>query len=428
VGKTELFGALKERQFRLLWLGQATSTLGDGLVPVALSFAVIGTLDRSATALGVVLAAQSLPLVLFLLVGGVWADRLPRQIVMLVSDVIRCAIQATLAILLLSGAAQLWHLAVLIAIYGTAQAFFQPAATGVVPATISAPRLQQANAILGLSRATAFIVGPAIAGVIAATTNPGIVFAVDAVTFAVSATSLAFLRLSRARREGERKSFFADLKGGWHELVAHTWLWVIVVWASTFLCIVVAPWITLGPVIAKESLGGAASWGLIAAGWGAGSLAGSVLALRWKPRRPMFVCCALVLLMAPGIALLALRVPAPVIALAQATGSVGMGVFGAVWQTTLQQQVPEEALSRVSAWDWMGSSAFLPLGLILAGPVSEAIGISTTLWISVGYLVVSTLAVLVVPSVRNLRRLDEPESQPEAALSTLGEPLEAFHG
>jgi MFS family permease len=426
---TELFGALRERQFRLLWLGQATSTLGDGLVPVALSFAVIGTLDRSATALGVVLAAQALPLVLFVLVGGVWADRLPRQMVMLVSDVIRCAVQATLAVLLLSGAAQLWHLAVLIAIYGTAEAFFQPAATGVVPATISPERLQQANALLGLSRSTAFVVGPAIAGVIAATTNPGIVFAVDAATFAVSATSLALLRLPRSRREGQRHSFLADLKGGWHELLAHTWLWVIVVWASTFLCIVIAPFMTLGPVIAKESLGGAASWGIIAAGWGAGSLGGGLLALRWKPARPMLICTVLVLFIAPAMALLALRAPAAVIATAQAIGGIGMGFFGAVWQTTLQQRVPEEALSRVSAWDWMGSFAFLPLGLILAGPVSTAIGISTTLWISVGYLVVSTLAVLLVPSVRNLRRLDEPEPRPEAALSTLtGEPVEAFHG
>jgi MFS family permease len=427
--RRELFGALKERQFRLLWLGQATSTLGDGLVPVALSFAVIGTLDRSATALGVVLAAQALPLVLFVLVGGVWADRLPRQMVMLVSDVIRCAVQATLAVLLLSGAAQLWHLAVLIAIYGTAEAFFQPAATGVVPATISPERLQQANALLGLSRSTAFVVGPAIAGVIAATTNPGIVFAVDAATFAVSATSLALLRLPRSRREGQRHSFLADLKGGWHELLAHTWLWVIVVWASTFLCIVIAPFMTLGPVIAKESLGGAASWGIIAAGWGAGSLGGGLLALRWKPARPMLICTVLVLFIAPAMALLALRAPAAVIATAQAIGGIGMGFFGAVWQTTLQQRVPEEALSRVSAWDWMGSFAFLPLGLILAGPVSQAIGISTTLWISVGYLVVSTLAVLLVPSVRNLRRLDEPEPRPEAALSTLtGEPVEAFHG
>jgi MFS family permease len=425
----ELFGALRERRFRLLWLGQATSTLGDGLVPVALSFAVIGTLNRSATALGVVLAAHILPLVLFVLAGGVWADRLPRQLVMLVSDVIRGVVQAILAVLLLTGAAQLWHLVVLIAIYGTAEAFFQPAATGLVPATISAGRLQQANAFLGLSRASAFVVGPAVAGVIAATTNPGIVFVLDAATFAVSATSLAFLRLSRSRREGERQSFLADLKAGWHELIAHTWLWVIVVWASTFLCIVVAPFMTLGPVIAKESLGGAAAWGIIAAGWGAGSLFGGLLALRWRPPRPMLVCCVLVLLIAPAVALLALRAPALVIAAAQAIGGIGMGFFGAVWQTTLQQNVPEEALSRVSAWDWMGSFAFFPLGFILAGPVSEAIGISTTLWISVGYLIASTFAVLLVPSVRNLRRRDVGEPEPEGVLATLpGEPAEAFHG
>jgi MFS family permease len=425
--RMELFGALQERRFRLLWLGQATSTLGDGLVPVALSFAVISTLNRSATALGVVLAAHVLPLVVFVLAGGVWADRLPRQLVMLVSDVVRCAVQATLALLLLSGSAQLWHLIALIAVYGTAEAFFQPAATGLVPATVSSARLQQANALLGLSRSVAFVLGPAIAGVIAATTNPGIVFVVDAATFAVSATSLALLRLSWAPRKRERRSFLTDLKGGWHELVTHTWLWVIVVWASTYLCVVVAPFMTLGPVVAKQSLGGAAAWGIIAAGWGAGSLGGGLLALRWKPARPMLVCSLLVLLVAPAVGLLALRAAAPVIAAAQAMGGIGMGFFGAVWQTTLQQHVREDALSRVSAWDWMGSFAFFPLGFVLAGPISNVIGISRTLWISVGWAVASTLAMLLVPSVRNLRRLGEPDR--EAVLSTLpGEPAEAFHG
>jgi predicted MFS family arabinose efflux permease len=425
----ELFAALREREFRLLWLGQATSTLGDGLVPVALAFAVIKTLDRGPTALGLVLAAESVPVVVFVLAGGVWADRLPRQMVMLASDVIRGAVQATLAVLLLSGAAELWHLVVLVAIYGTAQAFFQPAATGLVPATVSPERLQQANAFLGLSKSTAFILGPAIAGVIAATTNPGIVFVVDAVTFAVSATSLAMLHLPRSRREGERQSFLADLKGGWHELVSHTWLWVIVAWASLFLCIVVAPYMTLGPVIAKESLGGPAAWGLIAAGWAVGTLAGGLLALRWRPLRPMLVCCAAVLLIAPSMILLAMRAPAPLIAVLNAVGGSGMGLFGALWQTTLQQHVREDALSRVSAWDWMGSYAFLPLGLVLSGPVAAAIGISTTLWIGVGFNVLSTGAVLLVPSVRNLRRLDEPEPEPEEVLATLpGEPAEALHG
>src|SRR5213595_1695888 len=284
MNRSELFGALRERRFRLLWLGQATSTFGDGLVPVALAFAVIQTLDGSPTDLGIVLAAQTLPLVVFVLAGGVWADRLPRQMVMLVSDVIRCAVQAMMAVLLLSGRAELWELIFLVAIYGTAQAFFQPAATGLVPATISSERLQQANALLGLSRSLAFVVGPAVAGVIAATTNPGSVFVVDAATFAVSAASLAFLRLPRSRREGERHSFIADLKGGWHELISHTWLWVIVAWAATYL----------GPVVAKQSLGGAAAWGLIAAGWGAGTVAGGLISLRWKPLRPMLTCTLLV--------------------------------------------------------------------------------------------------------------------------------------
>jgi MFS family permease len=120
---------------------------------------------------------------------------------------------------------------------------------------------------------------------------------------------------------------------------------------------------------------------------------------------------------------------ATVIAAAQAVGGIGMGFFGAVWQTTLQQHVREEALSRVSGWDWMGSFAFFPLGFVLAGPVSHAIGISTTLWISVGWAVLSTLAILLVPSVRNLRRLDEPEREPERILANLsGEPAETLHG
>jgi predicted MFS family arabinose efflux permease len=427
VALADRFGALRERRFRLLWIGQTTSTLGDGFVPVALAFAVIGTLDRSATALGVVLASHMLPLVAFVLVGGVWADRLPRQFVMLASDVVRAVVQATVAVLLLTGAAELWHLVVLIAIYGTAEAFFQPAATGLVPATVSPPRLQQANALIGLSRSTSFIIGPAIAGVIAATTNPGIVFVVDAGTFVVSAISLALLRPARTPRQSERQSFLAELAGGWRELVSHTWLWVIVACASLYLFAVVAPFLVLGPVVAKESLGGADSWGLIAAGWGAGSLAGFLLALRWKPARPMLVCSLLVLLVAPAVVLLAVRAPAPVIALAQAVGGTGMGFFSAVWQTTLQQHVREDALSRVSAWDWMGSFAFLPLGLVLAGPVSDAIGISTTLWVSAAFAVLSTGVVLLVPGVRNLRRLEEPE--PEEVLAALpGEPAEALHG
>ena len=428
--RTELFGALRERQFRLLWLGQATSTLGDGLVPVALAFAVIGTLDRSATALGVVLAAHTLPLVLFVLVGGVWADRLPRQLVMLVSDSIRCAVQATLAVLLLSGAAELWHLVVLIAIYGTAESFFQPAATGLVPATVSPQRLQQANALLGLSRSIAFVLGPAIAGVIAATTNPGhrlrrrrrnvcgerdlagspAAAAVPPRRCAQQLPRRPQGRVARARRAHvavgdrrlgldvslHRRRTVSDARPGDREGVARR---------------------RGGVGDHRRRLGRRLAGRRFArAALETGAADARLLASS---------SCAI----APAIALLALRAPAPVIAAAQAIGGIGMGFFGAVWQTTLQQHVPEEALSRVSAWDWMGSFAFLPLGLILAGPVS---GCDRDLddALDLGRLpVVSTLAVLLVPGVRNLRRLDEPEPEPEDVLSALtGEPVEAFHG
>ena len=417
---SDSFGVLRERNFRLLWTGQATSLLGDGLLPVSLAFAVVGTLDRSATALGIVLAAHSLPLVAFVLIGGVWADRLPRHRVMLASDVVRCLAVATVAVLLLSGAAELWHLVVLMALYGTAEAFFQPAVTGLVPAVASPARLQQANAMLGLTRSGSFVIGPAVAGVVVSVANPGIAFAVDAVTFAVSAASLAILRVPRPARARRREPFLAELAGGWHELVKQTWLWVIVLWAATILFAVVAPFSTLGPVVAKESLGGAKAWGLIAAGFGLGAVLGGLTALRVKPGRPMFVCSVTFLLAVPGPALLALEAPAPVIAGAQLLAGVSIGFFGALWQTTLQQHVPEEAVSRVSAWDWMGSFAFLPLGFILAGPVSNAIGISTTLWISSAWCLVSTLAVISVPSIRSLRRIDAPT--PEASPPPVADP------
>jgi MFS family permease len=419
-------GPLGERRFRLLFVGQAASVFGDALVPVALSFAVL-ELTGSATDLGFVLAAHVLPLVGLVLVGGVWADRLPRQLVMLGSDCVRGVTQAVLAVLLLTDAAELWHLIVLAAVYGAAEAFFQPAATGLVPSTVGPARLQQANALLGLSRSTGFIVGPALAGVIVAASNPGVAFAVDAGTFAVSVLSLAFLRTGPVAR-AERQSFVAELAGGWQEFASRTWLWVIIAWAATYLFFVHAPFHVLGPLIAKESLGGPTAWGLIAAAFAVGELCGGAWALRWKPERPILVCTLLVFLELPAVVLLALREPALAIAAAHLAGGIGMGFFTAVWATTLQQHIPPDRLSRVSAYDWMGSLAFFPLGFALAGPVADAIGVSKTLWISAAWIVVSTLATLAVPSVRELRRREGvPALVPEVAPAS-GRSLDVARG
>ncbi|MGB2951999.1 MAG: MFS transporter, partial [Gaiellaceae bacterium] len=193
MARTEMFAALRERQFRLLWIGQATSVFGNGLVPVALAFAVLG-LTGSASDVGFVLAAETVPMVVFLLAGGVWADRLPRQLVMLGSDAIRGSCQATIAVLLLTDQARLWHLLALSSIYGSAEAFFRPAATGLLPSTVGAPRLQQANALMGVSNSVASLAGPAIAGVLVGLAGVGVAFAADAGTFVVSGVSLAMLR------------------------------------------------------------------------------------------------------------------------------------------------------------------------------------------------------------------------------------------
>jgi MFS family permease len=253
------FGALGEPRFRLLWFGQTVSGFGDRLVPVALVFGVL-EVTGSATDVGLVLGAGLVPRVVFVLAGGVWADRLPRQLVMLGADVIRGGAQAVLAVVLLSGTARLWQLLLLSAVYGAANAFFRPASTAVVPHTVSVDRLQQANALMGLSRSGVGIVGPAIAGVLVATIGAGWVFVVDSATFAVSALTLALLGLSAPRARGAREPFLKELRDGWREVAARQWLWVSILYFS-ISNVALGPLFVLGPVVAKASLGGASAWG-----------------------------------------------------------------------------------------------------------------------------------------------------------------------
>jgi hypothetical protein len=177
----------------------------------------------------------------------------------------------------------------------------------------------------------------------------------------------------------------------------------MIAWASTFMFFVAAPMQVLGPLIAKQSLGGAPAWGTIAAAGGIGSVAGGIIALRWRPARPMLAASSSVLLTALPAALLAIRAPVALISAGRLLAGASLGFFGAVWVTTLQQQVPPEAISRVSAYDWMGSQLFLPLGLLAVGPIQEAIGASSTMWISAGWAVFSTALVLSVRSVREVK-------------------------
>jgi MFS family permease len=395
-------GALQERPFRLLWLARASSGVGDAMTPVALTFAVLEA-DGSAGDLGLVLASYTLSHALFILAGGVWADRLSRQRVMLACDLIRAAALATLAVLVIGGEPELWHFAALSFVVGAAESFFGPASTGLVPQTISPARLQQANALNALTESGSWIYGPALSGVIVATAGAGWVFAIDAVTFVASAVFLSRLRVPAAAEGIERQTFLADLAHGWREVRARRWLWTSLIAFGIGNLAWGAPQV-LGPVVAEQDLGGAAAWGLIATGGGIGGLLGGLVALRWRPSRPLLVSHLLIVVLAVYVVGFIFPLPTLALAAAYLVGLSAIVVANTLWETTLQSQVPNESLSRVSSYDWSISLVFMPLGYAIWGPLSEWIGLDETLLLAAATIVVAKVAVSLVPEVRQMRQ------------------------
>jgi MFS family permease len=393
-------GALQEREFRLFFTGQLVSLLGDAVTPFALAWAVLD-LTGSARDLGFVLAAKTVPLVIFLLVGGVFADRLPRRAVMLTADVARMLVQATTAALLVSHTAHIWELAVLQALAGTGTAFFNPASTGLTPMTVSPGRLQEANALRGISMASMQFIGPALAGLLVVTVGPGYALAVDAASFGVSAFYLARLHLP-LHISLPPQSFARDLLDGWREFTARTWVWLTVIGA--FLGNMMSSvWLVLAAAWIKNGHGGAGAWTAILVVSAIGALAAGATALRLKPRRPLLLGIIAVVPNAAPAILLALKLPWPTLVVTALVTGFGNMLFNTLWETTLQQHIPPASLSRVSAYDWFGSLLGQPLGLALAGVVAAGIGMSRTLWIAAAVDLVEVAVLLAAPSVRHLR-------------------------
>jgi MFS family permease len=393
---------LRAREFRLLFAGRTISLVGSAIAPVALAFAVLD-LTGSKTDLGLILACREIPLIVFLLAGGIWADRLPRNRVMVGANVFSALSQATTATLLITGNAEIWHLAALAAVNGSASAFFFPASSGVIPQTVPAPILQQANALLSLAINSAMIGGAAIAGFLVAAFGSGWAIAVDAGTYLLGAVFIALMRLPVVA-PGESPRFLSDLAVGWREFRSRTWLWVIVVQFSFLLLVTIGCFSVLGPVLADEELGGAKAWGAILTAQAAGLVAGGLLGLRFRPRR-MLVAATLGILLWP-LPLVALGFPlgVPAIAATAFLAGVGSEVFGLLWHTTMQQEIPADKLSRVYSYDALGSVGLIPIGYAIAGPIADAIGVRATLWGAAAIGVAVTLAVLLVPSVRQLER------------------------
>ena len=392
---------LGERNFRLFFAGYVTSLAGSAMVPVALTFAVLDQGDGT-DAVGYVLGAETVPLVALLLLGGVIADRVPRRALMLGADLARFASEAVLAALLLAGSAPLWTMMLLAGVLGAGQAFFNPAMTGLMPEMVSPDRLQQANALRGVATSSGQVIGPAVAGVIVAVGGAGWAIAVDAASYAVSAACL--LRLSiPARPPGQPSSMLRDLGDGWQEFRSRTWLWVIVTQFATVNALCFAPFMVLGAVTARDHLGGPGAWGVILAALGLGSILGGLLSVRLRARRPLVTATAGSSLLAVPLALLALPAATVVTATGAAAAGVGLSVFGTLWETTLQRSVPGAVLSRVSAYDWFGSVAFVPLGYLIAAPVAGLLGTRETLLLAAAWAAGSAAVVLAVPAVRDLR-------------------------
>jgi MFS family permease len=399
----ERLRVLRHPDFRNLWLSQTTSAMGDSVVVVALALFVTDLTDDP-TKVGIVLGAQLLPLVGFLLIGGVWADRLPRARVIMTADIARAALHLTLAVLIFTDAVEIWQMVVIEACFGTAQAFAEPAYTGLVPRTVPAGEIQEAQALASLSFNFAELTGPAIATALVLGVGAGWAFLLDAATFAVSAAVLSRVRAAgTAPAPGERRTVLAELGEGFREVRSRTWLWVTVAVFSLAVPLGYAPLFVLGPTVAKETYGSAAIFGVVTAAYGAGALVGALIGLRWRPRHPMRAAFLVIAVWPLMIVSYALGAPVPLVVVLSVGTGVGFALFDVFWDTTLAEQIPPHALSRASAYEWMGSLILLPLGYLAAGPVAEATSTKTVL-VGGAILTAVVLALGLVPhDTRTLR-------------------------
>jgi MFS family permease len=408
--------ALRYRDFRRVFFAGVVSTFGDFFVPIAISFAVLD-LTGSASDLGLVLFARILGQVLLFLAGGVWADRFPRQHVMVASHAVRFFSQGLLGFLLVSGHARIWQLVALQLVHGAATGVFRPAASGLTPQLVPPEHLQAANGLMYLTLSIGGIAGPGIGGVLVATAGAGWAILADAITFGVAAALLARIP-PLGYVERPRESFWRELAGGWREVRSRTWLWASILDFAVFQMVYLATIMVLGPLVAKQSLGGAGAWAAILVAFSFGTLLGNTLSLRVRPRRPLIFAWTIILLCGPSLVLLAFRAPAWTIALTEIGSGLSIGLAGTIWETTLQRNVPREALSRISAYDWMGSTALRPLGLAIVGPIAGAVGVKETLLAAFALTMVSSLTLLVIPDMWRITAEgvpDQPRVVPDEA-------------
>lgn len=393
---TSVLRPLAHSRFRRLWTGQAVSAVGDQLSVVAIAALVIDA-GHGAAGLGIVLAARTVGLVVMIPAGGIIGDRARRTRVMVSADLVR--VVATVALALLDNAPVAPYAALALVI-GAGEAVFEPAYRALVPTLLRNEELESGNALTSLTQQAAFVVGPALGGLLIATGGIRAALWVDAATFAVSLASLLSIREPARVVPIEQPSIKDDLTEGFRAVVERPWIGLVVAMSTLHLMFAVAPWMVLLPVVASEDLGGTDVYGWLLASAGLGAMAGALLAGRWRPRRPGLA--AMLWLLPSGLALLTLIGPAPlaVIAASAVVGGMGEALFDIYWNTGVQRDVPDHVLARVFSLDFFGSLALMPLGYALTGPAVEAFGREAVLIFGVAVVLVTTVPLLAIDSVR----------------------------
>jgi MFS family permease len=393
---------LRHPNFRYLFAGQAASMTGDHVVVVALAL-YITQRTGSPTDLGIVLGVQGMALVTLLLFGGVWADRLPRQRIMIAADSVRAILHALLAALILTGAARVWEIAAIEGLFGAAMAFFQPAYSGLLPETVPEAEVQDARALTETAGNVAFVVGPALATALVLGVGAGEAFAIDAATFVLSAFLLMRVHPRVRGTRAEAEPALEALRSGWREVRSRRWVLAVIGAFTVGVFCVYAPWYSLAPAIARDYYGGAGVFGLLEALVGVGAVCGGLTGLIWRPVRPLRAGLLLMMAWPVLTGSFALRAPLALVAVCALATGAGFSLLMIWWETALVRNIPPGALSRVSSWDWMGSLALMPIGYLVAGPLASVLGLRLVLGLGSILGVAALGAALMQRSTRELR-------------------------
>jgi MFS family permease len=430
------FPVLSNRNFRLLFADRLLAPMASAFSLVGVSFAVLATTASpahpagSTSDLSYVLVAQIAPSLVFLLIGGVIADRIAPQLVIVAANVMIAAGEGTFGILVLAGHPSLWTMIGLEFLTGTGMALFYPASTVLLPRLVRADQLQEASALSRLGMNAALMGGAAIAGECVAIFGAGWALAVCGVGMLGTVPLMLAIRLgpvaqgSQAQEvggggavPGERPepvreqvpSVLRELREGWSEFWSHTWLWATVFQFTVVLAAWCGGFQVLGPEVAKAHLGGAGAWGLISSAEAVGLIAGGVLSLRWKPRRPILFVVASGAAIAISSLSLAMLLPLPVICVAAFGLGVAIEMMSVIWTVTMVTKIPSDKLARVSAYDALGSSMGMPAGALAAGPIASLVGVSATQYGAAAITVLASALTLIPREVRQMRSDSAPE-------------------